>query len=381
MSEATPQPHSAPLQATCLCRQNVIPIKTSLPQAAHICHCTSCRTMHGTLFCMHSDIDELPFPVSSPPPTLKATLTNESPSPCYLFTCNKCGTWMFATYFFKRDGELRAGRCVSTGCLSLSPEYKSANPTTKLEDVINITMHCLIKDTIDGGASSWAGDWSKKQPHFHGRWDEPPLPSRKDAQALLENHSYPTGRKQLDGWCICKGVKVRITREDDSQRYKAILCACDSCRLAAATDIVPFILAPREKAFFVKNDKGNEELLEWPKVWDDETKAKFDSLVVYESTPGKVAWGACRNCGARAFYQRYEKRKEGVEVVEPLTGLFGGDTTKGILHLDWLDWIPNTKTNGIGFIEDAEAEGRAAIISRDASERYTEWVNEIQNSK
>ncbi|KAK6539170.1 hypothetical protein TWF694_009414 [Orbilia ellipsospora] len=382
MSEPAPQSISAPLQATCLCRQNVIPIKTTLPQPAHICHCTSCRTMHGTLFCMHSDLDELPFSVTSPPPTLKATLTDKSPAPCYIFTCNNCGTWMFATYFFTRSGELQAGQCVSTGCLSLSPEYKSSNPTAKLEDVINITMHCLIKDTIDGGASSWVGDWSKeKQPHFHGRWDEPPLPSRKDAQALLENHSYPTGRKELDGWCKCQGVKLRIIREDESQKYKAILCACDSCRLAAATDIVPFVLVPRTKAFFVKGGADNQELLEWPQAWDDTAKAKFDNMIIYESTPGKVAWGSCRNCGARVFYQRYAKRREGVEVVEPLTGLFGADTTKGILHLDWLDWITSAESGGIGLIEDAEAEGRAGIITRDANERYKEWVNEIKNAQ
>ncbi|EPS44405.1 hypothetical protein H072_1592 [Dactylellina haptotyla CBS 200.50] len=363
----------APLKATCLCRQVDLHLPTTLPRTAHACHCTTCRTSHGTLFCMHTDLDSLPFPIDSPPPTLKIYKDSKRTGSAYI--CTKCATWMFASYFYMYAGERREGCCVSTGCLYLSPEYKAANPTSKLEDVVSIDMHCLVKDTIDGGSASWAGDWSKQQVHFHGNWEEPPLASQQHAQDLLKQHSYPTGRKELDGWCKCQGVKVRIVREDETKKYKTILCACDSCRLATGTDIVPYTWVPRDKAFFVMQEDGQEKLVEWPQLWDDEAKAKFPSLVVYESTPGKIVWGGCGSCGCRIFYHRYDKEKDGAKIVEPLTGIFGADTTNGILHLDWFQWL--TAPEGIWHMEDAEKEGRAGIISRNACEKYQAWVKEL----
>ncbi|KAF3928502.1 hypothetical protein ABW20_dc0108917 [Dactylellina cionopaga] len=375
MSSSTP----APFQATCLCRANTILIPSSLPRTAHICHCTTCRTSHGTLFAIHTDLESLPFSPSSLPATLKtgkfATERGQT------FFCSTCGTWMFASYFYTLEGKLVEGCCVSTGCLSLSPEYLSANPSAKLEDVLSVDFHCLIKDTIDGGAAPWVGDWSKEsQMHFFGKWEEPPMPAQKDATALLEKHEYPTGGKELDGWCKCKDVKVRITRDDEATKYKTSICVCDSCRLSTGTDIVPYTRTPRDRCFFVrKSEDGEETVIEWPEVWDEAAKAKLDNLIIYESTPGKVVWGACGGCGARIFYHRYGKKENGKQLVEPMTALFGADDTKGILHLDWLEWEAGAE--GAWLMDDAEKAGRAGIVSRNAAEKYNEWVEKVASKQ
>ncbi|KAK6522958.1 hypothetical protein TWF281_002385 [Arthrobotrys megalospora] len=369
--------NSAPLQATCLCRANVIQIPTNLPITAHVCHCTTCRTSHGTLFAMHSDLDALPFSEDSPPSTFR--IYKSSPTSGKAYFCDTCGTYMFASYFYMREGTRHEGFCVSTGCVSLSDSYKSENPTVKLEDVLSIDFHCIIKDTIDGGAASWAGDWSKEtQVHFHGNWEEPPMPAQDDAAELSRKHVYPTGRKELDGWCRCKGVKVRITREDEAKKYQAAVCACDSCRLGTGTDVVAYAWMPRDHAFFVtKSESGAEELKEWPAVWDDAAKASFGNMIFYESTPGKVVWGACGTCGARVFYQRYGRKVDGQDLVEPLAALFGADDTQGIMHLDFFDWI--VSEDGVSWAEDAEKEGRAGIMTRNVNVMYKKWVEGLKS--
>ncbi|EGX48567.1 hypothetical protein AOL_s00080g196 [Orbilia oligospora ATCC 24927] len=367
-----------PLQATCLCRTNTIQIPTTLPLTAHVCHCTTCRTSHGTLFAMHTDLEVLPFSESSPPSTFRVYQSSQDSGKAYF--CGTCGTYMFASYFYMREGARHEGFCVSTGCVSLSDSYKSENPTTKLEDVLSVDFHCIIKDTIDGGASPWAGDWSKEtQVQFHGNWEEPPMPSQEDAEELGRKYVYPAGRKELDGWCRCKNVKVRITREDTTKKYKTGVCACDSCRLATGTDVATYTWVPRDNAFFVtKSENGEEQIQEWPTIWDDATKAKFGNMIVFESTPGKVVWGACGTCGARIFYQRYGKTfNNGKDLVEPLTALFGADDTQGIMHLDFLDWA--VSEDGIYWAEEAEKAGRAGIMTRNVNLMYQKWVKGLQS--
>ncbi|KAF3145736.1 hypothetical protein TWF703_006878 [Orbilia oligospora] len=332
-----------PLQATCLCRTNTIQIPTTLPLTAHVCHCTTCRTSHGTLFAMHTDLDALPFSESSPPSTFRIYQSSQNSGKAYF--CGTCGTYMFASYFYMREGARHEGFCVSTGCVSLSDSYQSENPTTKLEDVLSVDFHCIIKDTIDGGASPWAGDWSKEtQVQFHGNWEEPPMPSQEDAEELGRKYVYPTRRKELDGWC----------------------------RLA-------YTWVPRDNAFFVtKSENGEEQVQEWPTIWDDATKAKFGNMIVFESTPGKVVWGACGTCGARIFYQTYGKTfKNGKDLVEPLTALFGANDTQGIMHLDFLDWA--VSEDGIYWAEDAEKAGRAGIMTRNVNIMYQKWVKGLQS--
>ncbi|KAK6340084.1 hypothetical protein TWF730_001857 [Orbilia blumenaviensis] len=368
---------AAPIQATCLCRRNTIQIPTKLPLTAHVCHCTTCRTSHGTLFAMHTDLDSLPFSEDSPPTTLRIYQSGQNSGKAYF--CGTCGTYMFASYFYMREGERHDGFCVSTGCVSLSDPYKSENPTAKLEDVLSVDFHCIIKDTIDGGASPWAGDWNKEtQVQFHGNWEEPPMPSQQDAQELSEKHVYPTGRKELEGWCKCQGVRIRIARDDETKKYQTAICACDSCRLATGTDVVAYTWVPRDWAFFItKSESGTVEVEEWPTVWDDATKAKFGNMIIYESTPGKVVWGACGTCGARVFYHRYGKQKDGQDLVEPLTALFGANDTQGIMQLDFLDWT--VSDDGIYWIEDAEKEGRTGIITKNINVMYPKWVEGLKN--
>ncbi|KAF3935312.1 hypothetical protein ABW19_dt0206835 [Dactylella cylindrospora] len=365
----------APFIARCLCGTNKIPVPTALPRTAHVCHCTTCRTSHGTLFAMHTDLDDLPFPTSSPPSTL--SIYKSSPTSGKAFFCSTCGTYMFASYYYMLEGKQNEGKCVSTGCLELSPEYLASEEGKgkKLEDVLAIDFHCVIKDTIDGGAAAWAGDWTREDlVHFKNLWEEAPA-SEDDVKAMLASYTYPSGRKELEGWCRCQSAKVKITRDDENIKYRTSICACDSCRLSTGTDVVPFTRVPRQYATFIKDGKE----VEWPGTWDDAAKAAFPNLIIYESSPGTI-WGACGTCGARIFYQRPEKDEEGNELVQPLTALFGADTTKGILHLDWLDWVAE-EDEAIGFIEDAENAGRAGVISKNMSKKYGEWVRTLRSQK
>lgn len=331
------------LRASCLCKTTTFTVsipKSKLPVPTHLCHCESCRRLHGTFAAFHADIP--------PPIGLNCdTLTSFETACTVRCFCSTCGAQVLDCL---KDG---TDWCVATAVF----DHKD------VEEIFEYRSHNFVGDTKDGGMSDWLPSvkgkvlkrWKTSPTAGRGASDEE-LPLHWRAKAASKGPSKPAADNADDdrvhAHCHCGGVSFYLHRPDpskmsrelterrvshrDPSKWVAKVCACDSCRLAAGAQLVPW-------AYVTKGHitQANGEPFE----------VTFGSLKAYRSSPGATRT-FCGTCGAQCHYVR-----DGEDIVDIPVGLL--DAESGVRAEEWLDW----QTEKLGYPEDAEGSGLVAACA------------------
>lgn len=233
------------LKATCLCgnakHEMEVP-SSALPLEATMCHCTSCRHMTGMLCLTAAPLPSNYRPTASLLSRLRGYEILEN---LIYYHCPECGTKVLAQYLDNWStflGTLEEGD---------SSVYK-------------IATHIFVEETIDGGFSDFLPAVDGKQIQRLAKYT--------DSEELPRHWTSPdrkgidtSSKDRLHGYCRCGGVEFWISRpssrsswakeaydhgtwphdklppsgdetfwlRDNGTKFRAAVCPCDSCRLAA----------------------------------------------------------------------------------------------------------------------------------------------------
>ena len=252
--------------------------------------------------------------------------------------CGTCGTPMF---FQDRhqgpDGPVNTG--VFTGTLA-----NIAQP-----NLIHITDHIFVGDTVDGGASMWL-----RHPHADGppakRWEVRTTAGSGPGVELPSD--WPTsspppstkGPIEVPIWCKCRGVNLMLRPDfssfppdaelpffvdPQSKKLLASFDACDSCRLACGTDVLNWTFALLRHIHFTGPSAGSGS--EFPRTAAELRRAvsaapgdrdpRLGTLALYESSADAQRY-FCSRCSATVFYA-CDNRQDMVDVA---VGLLEGSS-------------------------------------------------------
>jgi hypothetical protein len=346
------------ITAECLCKAHTFStsvLTSQLPLEGNVCHCNSCRHSTGALYVID---------VTWPQPRNKMDISGLqtyqfSKEITYRF-CGTCSAPMF--YDSQKDpGELG----VFSGALK--------NIDT---DLIKLTEHIYVEDTIDGGGSVWlkrpnADD--KEIPRFRERsgelsWDWPQVSTSTVLKDKREQGSVPI-------WCHCKGVEMVIhrgnyaakKREDlpwfiDPRTNKPVASfdVCDSCRMQFGSDTIYWTFT--ELINISQADGGA-----YP-TKAAELKAAVDSgdsavgtLAYYQSSPDVQRY-FCKVCSASVFYACDDRP----EMVDVAIGLL--EAPDGARAEEFLSWTLGETPSWVNDIKGGWREGLANRIQAQAEE-------------
>lgn len=338
------------IKASCLCLTSSFSFlidTSSLPMKAHLCHCTICRRVTGSLCTLHAAVPA--------PSALEGLASYNSSDNVTRYFCTSCGCHMLD--YAKSEGQWH----IATGVVE------------KSEGVFEFKEHLFVTSTKDGGLSDWllriGGGLLK-------RWEGQPEVSEElsdDWQA--RTHSSPQAHKfaeRLHVHCHCKGVEFHITRPDPAilvpqsrtvelgdsdtetyftavhkKKYLASNCACRSCRLSSGSDIVPWAFIPMSQVTLATG----EPLPPVPagEPFRAQNRRGSNTLKSYHSSAG-ITRSFCGCCGATVFYHT-DKRPH---IVDVAVGLL--DAESGARAAEWLEW----RSERVSFEEDAA--NRALVV-------------------
>jgi hypothetical protein len=251
--------------------------------------------------------------------------------------CGTCGTPMFYEGRYDGpDGPVTTG--VFTGTLANIPHG----------NLIRVTDHIFVGDTVDGGASVWL-----RRPNADGRparrWQagkgtSAQLPYDWPTTSPPPSSAPPQGPLEMPIWCKCRGIDLvlRLDRssfpdseplpffvDPESKKLLAGCDPCDSCRLASGIDIFNWTFASLEHIGFASSAGGPvagsgkfprtaTELIDAVSKRDDRDP-RLGTLTFYESSPG-VQQYFCERCSATAFYACEDRQS----LVDVAVGLLEG---------------------------------------------------------
>jgi hypothetical protein len=288
--------------------------------------------------------------------------------------CGTCGTPMFfESRYDGPDGPVTTG--VFSGTLSNDAH----------RNLVRITDHIFVGDTVDGGASMWLrhpnadgtparrfkagkGAVSGTSEELPDDWPalSTPSPSTSSSETPVETPIR----------CKCRGVNF-VLRPDfssvtdpkdlpsfvdpDTKKLLAGFDACDSCRLATGTDILNWTFSLLRHVHFAGAATPSStlpptaaELKAAVSKPTSDRDPRFGTLTLYESSPGVQRY-FCGRCSATVFFA-CDRRPERVDVA---VGLL--DSPSGARAEDVLTWSFGAKTE---WREDAAGGWRAGLIQR-----------------
>ncbi|TIA15395.1 hypothetical protein D6C80_05190 [Aureobasidium pullulans] len=270
------------------------------------------------------------------------------------YFCDTCGS----TVIGKLDGQL----WIYTGALD------------QLEGVVQIQRQIFVKDTLDGGFSNWLKEDLPIKTHATLDNDLP--------AGWLEKNYQSTSKAsdRLHAHCLCKGVEFWIARplassadpsnprcdlhwenpergdydpkdpwwlKADRTKFHTIVCACDSCRLAASCDFVQWAYVPTTDISLSAN--GSVPF-----------SHTFGTLKGYGSCKRVVRY-FCGDCGANVFWTGDDRPG----LLDVAVGLL--HAPEGSLAQDWLEW----QTDSVDFKEDGI--GRAGTLINHVRGALQKW--------
>ena len=230
---------------------------------------------------------------------------------------------------------------------------------------MRLEKHIFVGDTGDGGLSEWVGDVDA----WEGFSKESRLWERGSGKEGTKGSGE--GERELQAYCLCKGVRFKITRPDASSakltaprgdivgppttkdggeavdkawwlrengtKYLGGTCACNECRLASGFDIQAWAFVP----------KANIRQL-------DGTPLDFSAgtLKRYNSSKG-VYREFCGRCGATVFWHSDSRP----DLIDVSVGLL--DAEEGVRAESWLGW----KTDRVSFQEEAQNKDLISKLS------------------
>ncbi|KAH6711993.1 hypothetical protein BKA61DRAFT_553276 [Leptodontidium sp. MPI-SDFR-AT-0119] len=245
---------------TCLCGAISVPgpllEATEIPLQLEICHCNFCRHTTGSLGMIHSSSRDL------------AKLTEYKASEkTTLYFCQKCGCHCFISTFQKN------WFCTG-GIIEQTPSSKT-NGVLWPEDIIKVSRHDFVLDTIDGGIVPFLLNLNGRSiPTWSAAADlstpdtKPDLPHEDLLQLPIISSRNSRSRDEnsyLSVKCHCGGVSLLIERGNytssspvefstrslptDPTKHLTYLCACRSCRLATGVSLTAWTLVPPSSVF------------------------------------------------------------------------------------------------------------------------------------
>ncbi|OAA54150.1 DUF636 domain containing protein [Niveomyces insectorum RCEF 264] len=311
--EPAPEPPAAPaatatrtLEAHCLCqavRFLVTVPSAALPLPVHMCHCSICRTTHGTFSCFHTELPAGVRPVGLDGGDVadRATGYAHARAAAVRYFCTTCGThigdedlpgsngsggpllWRIATSLFTpglHDDDNDA-----------APGQAFALRSHVLTDSAPAGFYRWLPRLGDGGHELFVWNPAPGHPMFAmaSEPNEPTAPARDLA----------TGRRVLRVACHCGGVHFELTQPgdddgDDNDIDEPDLSAplldgwldlSDDSRLANGAHVIGWAALPRARAAPLLGLINSREA---------------DTALARYSLHGTTR-GFCRTCGATVY--------------------------------------------------------------------------------
>lgn len=332
---------SVVITAECLCKAHTFSAEIStsqLPLRGNVCHCDSCRHSTGALH-----VTETTWPQPREDVDISALQKYQfSAHTTYRF-CGVC-----SSLIFYESARYPSKLGVFSGSL------KNINV-----ELIKLTKHIFVEDTLDGGASVWLrkpnadGKEIPRYRNFSGEmpWDGPQVTSPSGLKKAREQESIPI-------WCHCKGIKLLLHRGDFASKKReelpwfidprtnkrlASFDVCDSCRLQFGNEIVHWTFT--DLVHISQADGGS-----FPRTMS-ELKAAIDAgddavgtLACYQSSPDVHRY-FCKVCSTSVFYA-CEDRPEIVDVAIGLLEAPDGARAEEFLSWNLGDapvWVDDTR--------------------------------------
>lgn len=242
-------------------------------------------------------------------------------------------------------------------------------------NLIKLTKHIYVEDTVDGGASVWLRKPNPDNveiPRYLQRAGEIPWtwPEETEPQTKPEQDSITIS-------CHCKGVNLRLhpgnfaAQERDqipwfidprNNKRLASFDACDSCRLHFANEIVHWTftslshISTADGGAYPRNMKDL-------KAATDAGDAAVGTLACYQSSVDAHRY-FCRVCSAAVFYACEDRP----EIVDVAVGLLEG---RGARAEEVLSWTLGEEPVWVDDVKGGWRDGLMKRVRRDAEEFRT----------
>ncbi|XWW94693.1 hypothetical protein V2A60_002639 [Cordyceps javanica] len=332
------------IRVHCLCKSQKFSVSlpvAKLPLAASCCHCDQCRRLTGA---MYTCAVEWP---GSAEAILSSSLHRYSfGRNSVLMFCGTCGTPVFAQK--RNEGVVPDVFYLAAGLL----------PNLDV-DLLRITQHFWVGDTLDGGASVYMQHlngasqpiprWRKSHGEVNGLLDSDWPPQASCQERAANGSSLDRVRIQ----CLCRGVDFTLRRGDgDFSKLKAqdklpgwvnpatlkpiaAYDACDSCRFMVGVPIMHWTFAKFAQFGFAEESRDDGafpiDTLDLKAAVKANKDSRFGTLTFYESSPDVQRY-YCSRCSASVFY-----------AVDELSDQI--DISMGLVHAaegsraeSWVEW-------------------------------------------
>jgi hypothetical protein len=331
---------------------------TQLPISSYMCHCSACRHTFGAMCVAHANLPSGVRPQFIAPSSLEGSATKyQAPGSIYeTFFCATCGshvggycartdTWIPSTALFLSDAfTLRAHYFTRSAPRGLH-EWLPRVGDREL-DVINPD----VQSSGDGNDDGTQVIDPSVPPCMFSSSAAPPAEAAATGPDSGSSSSSSTettaaGEERLLAQCHCGGVSFTIPRPPadvlahpflrqfaspatPATRWKAVVDACNDCRLAGGVPVSAWAFVPRR--------------LLSPAVGRD---LGLGTLRAHESSPRR--WRTfCGVCGATVLFWGQRRLAEGeaddadADVVDIEVGILRAP--EGVAAEDWLTWRTGT---------------------------------------
>lgn len=306
------------LEAKCHCGSVHLTLdvpEAKLPLPVHLCHCSLCRYMSGSLAVFHTRLEKS-WPLKFVAPSSPDNMTSyTAPGAVSSWTfCSTCGCHISSK-------GLQNGSVVIAS--SIFADHGPAN--------FSFTRHIYNKSTKDGGLSDLL---SHVDGHEIGEWNPPPN-DKRSALVEADPETGADGEDRLRAQCQCGGVSFtfkrptqwvyddefmsKFTSPVDKTKWPASMDVCDDCRLTTGSHLIAWTFLPLS---FCE-----------PAIGPD---LKIGTSKTYSTSPG-VLRSFCGDCGATVFYSCDERNlDEKRQVADLAIGLVRAP--EGVMAENWFTW-------------------------------------------
>ncbi|RFU30671.1 hypothetical protein B7463_g5656, partial [Scytalidium lignicola] len=354
------------ITAECLCKAHIFTTEiaqSKLPLECNVCHCNSCRHSTGALH-----VCKATWPQAREDVDMSSLNKYQfSANITYRF-CGTCSTLMF---YESQRYPSKLG--VFTGTLRNIDA-----------DLIKLTKHIFVEDTLDGGASVWF-----RRPNPDGieipRFAQFAGDKAMSSQVTSSSSTEPESKQEQESlplWCHCNGIQLKLHRGNyaskkreelpsfiDPRTNKPIVTfdVCDSCRLQFGQDIIHWTFV--ELANISQPDGGAfPKTIAELKTAVDAGDPAVGTLAYYESSPPHIQRYFCKRCSATVFYAS-DNRPQTVDLPIGLLEAADGARAEGFLSWNYggtPTWVDDTKGGWReGLVKRVLADAEAFRISQD----------------
>lgn len=329
----------------CLCGAISLPGSVlkhpTFPIPDEVCHCNPCRYVTGGL------APTFPCLKTAPPSDVLDKLTAyKSSSRCTRYFCSKCGSHCFVEHPQAESEWYCNGGII--------------DPPPTVKDVVQITSHAYIDDTVDGGLAPLL--LFQDNTLYPAVRRENPITSRQvcDMAKKALQHLLPKLEDKLSVKCHCGGVSLQIARADyvsnphnvkarmipqDSNKYIAWFCVCRSCRLATGYSLQGWAYVPMGAI--------TSALTQQPVVFGDAAFGANEGLKLQHYRHSEEAQRSfCSGCGATVFF--YYLGEDGDGVVDVSAGILRADS--GVMAREWLEWKEGHMSHREEMVDQSQGE-------------------------